>query len=289
MRVLIVLSICALALAAAGGALVYSGVYDTAATDQHTAPVYWLLKTAMRQSIRSHARRVDVPALGDASLVTRGRALYGAECARCHGAPGIAPEPFALGLRPTPANLANTGIEWPPADLFWTIKHGLKMTGMPSWQFRLPDDALWAIVAYLQVLPYESPRQYRSTLSTAAATPPTATSSAAMSAAAAVGPGSLAAPALPGNPERGEHVMQQYACIVCHEIPGIVGASVPVGPPLQHMARRSFIAGVIPNTRDNMVRWLRAPEAIVPDGAMPNLGVTEQDARDMAAYLQTLQ
>jgi mono/diheme cytochrome c family protein len=276
MRVFIVLSICALALAAAAAAFVYSGVYDTAATDQHTAPVYWLLKTTMRQSIRFHARRVDVPALGDASLVARGRTLFQGECARCHGAPGIAPEAFALGLRPTPANLANTGIEWLPADLYWTIKHGLKMTGMPGWGYRLPDDALWAIVAYLQVLPYESPREYRSALSLPARS-------------TAKPPSSVEASAMPADPARGRQVIEQYACIVCHEIPGVVGASVPVGPPLQRMARRSFIAGVIPNTPDNMVRWLRAPEAFVPDGAMPNLGVTEQDARDMAAYLETLQ
>jgi len=208
--------------------------------------------------------------------VTRGRVLFDAQCVRCHGAPGIAQERFALGLRPAPANLANTGIEWPSADLFWTIKHGLKMTGMPGWEFRLPDDALWAIVAYLRVLPYESPRQYRSALETAQRSVSTQP------------PIVVAAPATLGDPERGRHVVQQYACIVCHEIPGIVGASVPVGPPLATMGRRRFIAGVIENTPDNMVRWLRAPEEIVPDGAMPNLGVTKRDATDMAAYLETL-
>ena len=91
-----------------------------------------------------------------------------------------------------------------------------------------------------------------------------------------------------GDAERGRHVLQQYACIACHEIPGIVGASVPVGPPLDHMALRSFIAGVIESTPRNMVRWLRMPQQFVPDGAMPNLGVSEQDARDMAAYLESL-
>lgn len=276
MRWFIGLSIGAVAVAAGAGLFVYSGVYDTAATDQHTAPVYWLLKTVMRRSIHTHARKVDVPPLGDALLIARGRVLFDAHCVRCHGAPGIAPEPFALGLRPAPANLANTGIEWPSVDLFWTIKHGLKMTGMPGWEFRLPDDALWAIVAYLHLLPYESPREYRSALQ------------AARQSVSTQPPIVFVEPAALGDPERGRHVVQQYACIVCHEIPGIVGASVPVGPPLATMGRRRFIAGVILNTPDNMVRWLRAPERIVPDGAMPNLGVTERDAADMAAYLETL-
>ena len=276
MRLFITLLTSAAVLAAGAGLFVYSGAYDTAATDQHTAPVFWLLKATMRQSIRRHARQVNAPPLGDATLVARGRVLFHARCVRCHGAPGIAPEPFALGLRPAPANLANTAIEWPPADLFWTIKHGLKMTGMPAWEFRLPDDALWAIVAYLQVLPYESPRDYRNALRMA---PPSLSIEPAVAAAT---------PATPGDADRGRHVIQQYACIVCHEIPGIVGASVPVGPPLDNMARRSFIAGVVANTPDNMVRWLRTPERFVPDGAMPDLGVTEQDARDMAAYLYTL-
>ena len=279
MRLFIGLLTTALVVAAAAGAFVYSGVYDTAATDQHTAPIYWLLKTTMRQAIRRHAKGVETPLLGDASLVMRGRILFDANCVRCHGAPGIAREPFALGLRPLPANLANTGIEWRPPDLFLTIKDGLKMTGMPAWEFRLSDDDLWAIVAYLQVLPYESPRQYRNALQIAqqaVSVPPP------MVAAAA------AAPAAPGDPRRGRYLMQQYACIVCHEIPGVVGASVPVGPPLEKMQRRAFIAGVVTNTADNMVRWLRAPEQFVPDGAMPNLGVTQRDATDMAAYLETL-
>jgi mono/diheme cytochrome c family protein len=283
MRLLVGLVITTLVLLAGAAGFVYSGVYDIAATDQHSAPVFWLLKTAMRRAVGHHARDVQAPPLDDPAIVARGRVLYAAQCSRCHGAPGVAPEPFALGLRPAPANLANTGIEWQPADLFWTIKFGLKMTGMPAWQFRLQDDAIWAIVSYLQRLPYESPRAYGDELRTSARLASThdgtqiAHRSEATNDAAAI-----------GNADRGRHAFQQYACIVCHEIPGVVGASVPVGPPLEHMALRSFIAGVVENTPQNLVRFLRAPEQFVPNGAMPNLGVPEQDARDMAAYLESL-
>jgi mono/diheme cytochrome c family protein len=220
------------------------------------------------------------PRLDDPGRVRIGRSLYARNCARCHGAPGVAPEPFALGMRPLPANLANTGNEWRAPDMFWTIKNGLKLTGMPAWEFRLPDDAVWAIVAYLQRMPYESPRAYREALGAPEEPPNARRDGEARAASDQV--------LVPGRPGRGRSVLQQYACITCHEIPGVVGASVPVGPPLAGMGTRSFIAGVLENTPDNMVRWLRTPQQFVPDGAMPNLGVTEQDARDVAAFLQSL-
>ena len=61
-----------------------------------------------------------------------------------------------------------------------------------------------------------------------------------------------------------------------------------MGPPLTGIATRGFIAGIVPNNADNMIRWLQAPQAMYPEGAMPNLGVTDRDARDIAAYLDTL-
>lgn len=284
MRLFIGLVAFSLVLIAGAAGFVYSGIYDTSATDQHSAPVFWLLKTVMRRAVHHHARAIDVPPLTEPARIAAGRVLYQAHCVRCHGAPGVAREPFALGLRPVPANLANTAIEWSAADLFWTIKHGLKMTGMPAWEFRLTDDTIWTIVAYLQAMPYESPRAYRKELASA----PSASMHDATRVARDQDVSIDVAGDDTGDAERGRHVLQQYACIACHEIPGIVGASVPVGPPLDHMALRSFIAGVIENTPRNMVRWLRMPQQFVPDGAMPNLGVSEQDARDMAAYLESL-
>jgi mono/diheme cytochrome c family protein len=287
MRFVLGLLIAAVVLAAGAAGFVYSGVYDIAATDQHTAPVFWLLKTMMRRAVQHHARSIDVPPLDDPALVAQGRALFVANCARCHGAPGVAPEPFALGFRPAPANLANTGIEWKPAQLYWTIKHGMKLTAMPAWEYRLPEHDLWAIVAYVQRLPYESPRAFREAVRASAAAPQP--SPARMDPARGTSENAQRlALATPADPARGRHVLLQYGCLTCHEIPGVVGAAIPVGPPLDGMGLRSFIAGVLENTPQNMVRWLRAPEQFVPDGAMPNLGVSERDAQDMAAYLRTL-
>jgi cytochrome c2 len=71
-------------------------------------------------------------------------------------------------------------------------------------------------------------------------------------------------------------------------IPGIAATPAPVGPPLEGMARRGFIGGVLPNTPANMQRWLLDPRAIDPRTAMPPLGLTQRDAADIAAYLATL-
>lgn len=91
-----------------------------------------------------------------------------------------------------------------------------------------------------------------------------------------------------GDVERGRLAIRQYACQTCHSIPGITGANALVGPPLNGIASRRYLAGVLPNTTDDMIAWLRNPQAVDPLSAMPDLGVTERDARDIAAYLYTL-
>ena len=92
----------------------------------------------------------------------------------------------------------------------------------------------------------------------------------------------------PANVERGKQLLVQYGCVACHDIPGIKGAHGMVGPPLTKMAMRQTIDGKFPNTPDNMARWLENPQAMDPNNAMPNVGVTPQDARDMSAFLDTL-
>ena len=91
-----------------------------------------------------------------------------------------------------------------------------------------------------------------------------------------------------GNPDAGKLAIREYGCGACHTVPGVRGANGLAAPPLTRFARRSFIAGEASNTADNLVRWIQAPESIEPGTAMPNLGVTEAMARNMAAYLYTL-
>jgi cytochrome c2 len=91
-----------------------------------------------------------------------------------------------------------------------------------------------------------------------------------------------------GNPDRGQLLITQYGCTACHSIPGIEGPKGAIGPPLDRMALRTFIAGKVQNTPQNMITWLQNPQAFDPANAMPNLGVKPEDARDIAAYLFTL-
>jgi cytochrome c1 len=77
-------------------------------------------------------------------------------------------------------------------------------------------------------------------------------------------------------------------CGSCHTIPGIQGARGAVGPPLYFFSRRTMIAGELPNTPENLVHWIRSPQSVIPGNAMPDLGLTDTQARDVAAYLYTL-
>lgn len=92
-----------------------------------------------------------------------------------------------------------------------------------------------------------------------------------------------------GDPGRGREVIRKYGCEACHTIPGINGATGLIGPPLDRIGSRVYLAGRLPNTPENLMRWIRDPQGIAPGTAMPQMGVTEQDGRDIAAYLYTLQ
>lgn len=91
-----------------------------------------------------------------------------------------------------------------------------------------------------------------------------------------------------GDPARGELAIRQYGCSACHTIPGVEGAKALVGPTLDRVASRLYIGGVMPNTPDNMIRWIQDPQGVDRLTAMPNLSVTDSDARDIAGYLYTL-
>lgn len=108
---------------------------------------------------------------------------------------------------------------------------------------------------------------------------------------ACAGPRTVAAGAAQltgGNAERGQQAIRTYGCDSCHTIPGIPTADATVGPPLDDWAERHFIAGTLANTADNLILWIRFPQRVEPGTAMPDLGVSEQEARDISAYLFTL-
>lgn len=86
----------------------------------------------------------------------------------------------------------------------------------------------------------------------------------------------------------GKALIRSYGCGSCHTIPGIYSARGVVGPPLFFFSRRTMIAGELPNSPENLVKWIENPQAVEPKTAMPDLGLTDSQAHDVAAYLYTL-
>lgn len=91
-----------------------------------------------------------------------------------------------------------------------------------------------------------------------------------------------------GNPQHGKQLIQDYGCGACHVVPGIHAARGLVGPPLYFLGQRTMIAGELPNSPGNLAHWIQHPRSVEPKTAMPDLGLTEDQAYDIAAYLYTL-
>lgn len=280
--VLLTVAVLGLAGAVAGALVVYGGLYNVAATVQHTQPVHSLLETAMHQSVKLRARNIETPRLDDEQLVMRGAACFRDKCVQCHGAPGVAQGDIGKSMQPLPGPLVDARLHWKPRELYWITRHGIRMSGMPAWEFRMSDEELWSVVAFLARLPDLTPQQY------AQATRVEPTGAVGAPTPSACGAVADPAPVHAGDVRRGARALFQYACNACHTIPGITSSSPNVGPPLTGIGGRSLIAGKLANTPDNMVRWLRQTHEVDPLTAMPEMDVTEQDARDIAAYLATL-
>jgi len=90
-----------------------------------------------------------------------------------------------------------------------------------------------------------------------------------------------------GDPHRGKTALTSYGCVACHTIPGVRGSNSVSAPPLIGISQRSYLAGMLENTPDNLRLWIQHPRKVNPHTAMPEQGVTDQDASDMAAYLYT--
>jgi mono/diheme cytochrome c family protein len=150
------------AVAAAGGlAVLFGGWYYVGATKHHFQTVYTVLEQGMRYSVRHHARDIAVPALGAPAQVLRGAAVYRDHCAQCHGGPGVAQSVIGMSMQPAPGPLVDAGTHWKENELYWITRHGIKMSGMPAWEYHLSDADIWATVAFLGKLPGMSAQDYR--------------------------------------------------------------------------------------------------------------------------------
>lgn len=269
--------------ALAGWLVLESGWYHIGSTNQHWQAVHSVLEHGMRESVRFHARKVTAPPLDGTARIARGAAVYRDNCVQCHGAPGVAQQDFGKAMQPVPGPLVDATQRWQASELYWITRNGIKMSGMPAWEFHLPDDDLWAVVAFMNRLPALSANDYAVMTAAGVSAGPAQSVPGAASASAPSG-----RPQLPGDPVRGRVALTQYACNACHMIPGVTGSEVYVGRPLKGIAARKFIAGRLPNTQENLMRWIQNPKAIDPQTAMPVQGVSTRDARDISAYLLML-
>ncbi len=144
-----------------GFAFVYSGIYNVGATDPHWPLTHWAMNAVRVHSVKAHAAGIDPPLwLNEETKVVDGTAHFAAHCASCHGAPGVPRGDIADGLYPKPAELRDVAQRYTPGELFWILKNGIKMSGMPSWRDH-SDDELWVTVAFLEKLPALHEDDYR--------------------------------------------------------------------------------------------------------------------------------
>lgn len=156
-------------IAAFGGIFIYAGVYNMGADAPHSRAVYGLLQELREKSVAHHARSIPVPNdLNDPKRVAAGVGLYQEMCTGCHLGPGIEPSEISQGLYPAARQLAR-GDDLSPAEQYWTIKHGVKLSAMPAWGKTHSDALIWDMVAFIRQMPKMSPNQYKATVASAPA------------------------------------------------------------------------------------------------------------------------
>ena len=130
----------------------WSGAYPIGADVPHAPPVERFLAAVRTRAVAAQSRGIEVPALDDPALILEGAGQYASMCSTCHLAPGYARDETWEGLYPRPPRLA-AGTQLTPAEIFWALKHGIRMSGMPAWGRTHSDHELWAITAFVVRLP----------------------------------------------------------------------------------------------------------------------------------------
>jgi mono/diheme cytochrome c family protein len=148
--------------ACAAGAAVFvtSGAYDIGADDHHTKAVFAVIEELRERSIAARSRSLSAPNLEDDARIKAGAAYYAAHCPLCHLAPGVESSDVRRGMYPHPPNLSQEGV-YDPKEAFWIVKHGIKMSAMPTWSKTLDDEDIWDVVAFLRKVPGMTPEEYQ--------------------------------------------------------------------------------------------------------------------------------
>lgn len=163
MRLLALIGALAVLGAIAAAVYFFGGYYNVAASQADPGVVRWALTKVREASIERHAQDRAPTNITDPEIVKAGaRAFSKLGCVNCHGAPGVKWAKFSEGLHPDPPDLKDVVGNAPPSQLFWVIKNGINMTGMPSFAAAgANDNDLWAVVAFLKKLPNVSEANYK--------------------------------------------------------------------------------------------------------------------------------
>jgi hypothetical protein len=163
MKLLALIGFVAIVVALAAAAYFFGGFYSVAATAEDPAIVKWALIKVRMASIGRHATDAPPIPLDDPANVQAGARAFAARgCTNCHGGPGVEWAKFSEGLNPDPPDLKDVVKERQPGELFWVIKNGINMTGMPSFgKIEVPDKEIWTIVAFIKKLPTVSDADYK--------------------------------------------------------------------------------------------------------------------------------
>jgi mono/diheme cytochrome c family protein len=163
MRILTLIGALAVIAAIGAAVVLFGGFYSVAGTQDDPALVHWALVQVRSASIARNAHDVPPATINNPDTVQAGaRAFAALGCANCHGGPGVTWAKFSEGLRPDPPDLKDVVNDLTPSQLFWVIKNGINMTGMPSFgAIEVPDPELWSIVAFLKKLPTVSDADFK--------------------------------------------------------------------------------------------------------------------------------
>lgn len=268
MKLLVAAIIILVVFALVGFGFMYAGIYNVAASEPHTRFVFWVLSTTMENSVRARADRVQVPQDFEARVTDEGVRHYRLMCETCHGAPGVEPSETGKGLNPEPPELNEEAEKWSPAELFWIVKHGVRMSGMPAFGKTRSDEALWRIVSFVKKLPEIKPAEYKQLAQ-------------ARGAGSTWKPADISLKTGKQGLEEGRRIYEEK-CLPCHDPQS---HNTIVGPGHKDILRRPNLpVSNRPATVENVARQLKTPFKAMPSFA----DLSKEQVEDIIAYMNTL-
>lgn len=161
MKIILTVLACIIVAVVGAVAFIYSGIYNVSTLQPDNPVIAWALHTTSDHSVDARLGDIVAPDnLDQPAVIQSGAQFFGAHCVVCHGGPGLKPSPVAQGLNPSPPNLFRATRKPKTTEMFYFIKNGVKMTGMPGFGKSISDDQIWAVTAFLRKAPGMTPQDF---------------------------------------------------------------------------------------------------------------------------------